>query len=58
MLLDGLALGGCYFLLFLIDPDGMGFGDAKPALTLGQVLGWYGRPVLCAGTAVLYGGLV
>ncbi|MFI6728322.1 prepilin peptidase [Streptomyces atratus] len=53
-LLGGLALGGCYFLLFLINPGGMGFGDVKLALTLGQVLGWYGWPVLFAGTAVAF----
>ncbi|MGW5847034.1 prepilin peptidase [Streptomyces sp. NPDC055254] len=49
-LLGGLALGACYFTLFLINPRGMGFGDVKLALTLGQVLGWYGWPVLFAGT--------
>ncbi|MEV7525034.1 A24 family peptidase [Streptomyces sp. NPDC091371] len=49
-LLGGLALGACYFTLFLINPGGMGFGDVKLALTLGQVLGWYGWPVLFAGT--------
>ncbi|AWZ05502.1 hypothetical protein DRB89_13460 [Streptomyces sp. ICC4] len=49
-LLGGLVLGGCYFLLFLINPRGMGFGDVKLALAVGQVLGWYGWPVLFAGT--------
>ncbi|MFJ3722057.1 prepilin peptidase [Streptomyces sp. NPDC090045] len=49
-LLGGVALGACYFTLFLINPRGMGFGDVKLALTLGQVLGWYGWPVLFAGT--------
>ncbi|MFD9306318.1 prepilin peptidase [Streptomyces sp. NPDC060048] len=49
-LLGGLVLGGCYFLLFLVNPRGMGFGDVKLALTVGQVLGWYGWPVLFAGT--------
>ncbi|MFG2999313.1 prepilin peptidase [Streptomyces sp. NPDC048340] len=49
-LLGGLALGGCYFTLFLISPRGMGFGDVKLALALGQVLGWYGWPVLFLGT--------
>lgn len=49
-LLGGLALGGGYFVLFLINPNGMGFGDVKLALTLGQVLGWYGWPVLFIGT--------
>ncbi|TXS56693.1 prepilin peptidase [Streptomyces sp. t39] len=48
-LLGGLALGGVYFLLFLINPNGMGFGDVKLALSLGVVLGWYGWTVLFAG---------
>ncbi|MFE2288058.1 prepilin peptidase [Streptomyces sp. NPDC059443] len=49
-LLGGLVLGGCYLLLFLINPRGMGFGDVKLALAVGQILGWYGWPVLFAGT--------
>ncbi|MFH8880477.1 prepilin peptidase [Streptomyces californicus] len=48
-LLGGLALGGFYFLLFLINPNGMGFGDVKLALALGVVLGWYGWAVLFIG---------
>ncbi|MGW2053227.1 prepilin peptidase [Streptomyces sp. NPDC001840] len=48
-LLGGLALGACYFLLFLINPNGMGFGDVKLALSLGVALGWYGWPVLFVG---------
>lgn len=47
--LGGAALGGFYFLLFLINPTGMGFGDVKLALALGVALGWYGWAVLCAG---------
>lgn len=64
-LLGALALGAAYFLLFLINPNGMGFGDVKLALALGAVLGWYGWGVLLLGTfagfvlASLYGlGLV
>ncbi|MFG2649818.1 prepilin peptidase [Streptomyces sp. NPDC048436] len=64
-LYGGLALGGAYFVLFLISPNGMGFGDVKLALSLGAVLGWYGWGVLLLGTfagfllAALYGtGLV
>ncbi len=45
-----MALGGGYLLLFLINPNGMGFGDVKLAVTLGIALGWYGWPVLFAGT--------
>ncbi|WP_069170946.1 prepilin peptidase [Streptomyces griseus] len=48
-LLGGAALGGFYFLLFLVNPNGMGFGDVKLALALGVALGWYGWAVLCAG---------
>lgn len=48
-LLGGLALGGFYFLLFLINPNGMSFGDVKLALSLGTVLGWYGWAVVFAG---------
>uniref|UniRef100_UPI001585D740 prepilin peptidase n=1 Tax=Streptomyces sp. TRM64462 TaxID=2741726 RepID=UPI001585D740 len=48
-LLGGLALGGGYLLLFLVNPAGMGFGDVKLALSLGAALGWYGWEVLVAG---------
>jgi leader peptidase (prepilin peptidase)/N-methyltransferase len=48
-LLGGLALGACYFALFLINPNGLGFGDVKLALSLGTALGWYGWPVLLLG---------
>ncbi|MBN3930454.1 prepilin peptidase [Streptomyces verrucosisporus] len=54
-LLGGLLLGGFYFVLFLINPDGMGFGDVKLALSLGVVLGWYGWGILFAGA---FGGLL
>ncbi|MFF1377032.1 prepilin peptidase [Streptomyces sp. NPDC058308] len=64
-LYGALALAGAYFVLFLINPNGMGFGDVKLALGLGAVLGWYGWGVLLLGTfagfllAALYGaGLV
>ncbi|MBZ4020336.1 prepilin peptidase, partial [Streptomyces purpurogeneiscleroticus] len=48
-LLGGLALAAAYFVLFLIRPDGLGFGDVKLALTLGIALGWYGWTVLFLG---------
>ncbi|MFJ4968069.1 prepilin peptidase [Streptomyces sp. NPDC088755] len=48
-LLGGLVLGGFYLLLFLINPNGMGFGDVKLALALGVALGWYGWQVLFLG---------
>ncbi|MET8684226.1 A24 family peptidase [Streptomyces sp. NPDC004732] len=49
-LYGALALAGAYFVLFLINPNGMGFGDVKLALCLGAVLGWYGWGVLLMGT--------
>ncbi|WP_217548927.1 A24 family peptidase [Streptomyces sp. GbtcB6] len=57
-----LALGGAYFVLFLINPGGMGFGDVKLALGAGAALGWYGWPTVLLGTfagflfGALYGG--
>ncbi|MFE9249955.1 prepilin peptidase [Streptomyces sp. NPDC007088] len=49
-LLGGAALAGGYFVMFLVSPAGMGFGDVKLALSLGLVLGWYGWGVLLLGT--------
>ncbi|MCX2185434.1 A24 family peptidase [Streptomyces sp. SKN60] len=64
-LLGALALGGGYLGLFLLHPDGMGFGDVKLAVPLGAALGWYGWGVLFVGAfagfalGALYGlGLV
>ncbi|PKV87579.1 leader peptidase (prepilin peptidase)/N-methyltransferase [Streptomyces sp. TLI_146] len=48
-LLGGLALGGAYFVLFLIHPAGLGFGDVKLAVGLGVLLGWYGWGILFTG---------
>jgi leader peptidase (prepilin peptidase)/N-methyltransferase len=48
--LGGLALAAFYALLALLVPAGMGWGDAKLALALGTVLGWFGW------WAVLVGG--
>lgn len=58
-LLGGLVLGACYFVLFLINPNGMGFGDVKLALSLGVVLGWYGWLMLFVGAfaGFLFGSL-
>ncbi|MFZ4154270.1 prepilin peptidase [Streptomyces pseudogriseolus] len=61
-LLGAVALGAGYFVLFLINPAGMGFGDVKLALGAGAVLGWYGWPTVLLGTlagflcGALYGG--
>jgi leader peptidase (prepilin peptidase)/N-methyltransferase len=58
-LFGGLALGAAYFVLFLVNPSGMGFGDVKLALALGAVLGWYGWSVLVVGAfaGLLYGAV-
>ncbi|MGW7382516.1 prepilin peptidase [Streptomyces sp. NPDC054794] len=61
-LYGALALGAGYFVLFLINPAGMGFGDVKLALGTGAALGWYGWPTVMLGTfagfllGALYGG--
>ncbi|WP_405561332.1 A24 family peptidase [Streptomyces canus] len=58
-LLGSLTLGTCYFVLFLINPRGFGFGDVKLAPALGAVLGWYGWGTLLVGTfaGYLFGAL-
>lgn len=53
-LLGGAALTGGFFVLFLISPRGMGFGDVKLAATPGLALGWYGWDVLFAGTLLAF----
>ncbi|MGW2823281.1 prepilin peptidase [Streptomyces sp. NPDC001443] len=63
-LYGALALGGGYFVLFLVNPGGMGFGDVKLALGAGAVLGWYGWPTVLLGTfagflsGAVYGGVL
>ncbi|MCT9093949.1 A24 family peptidase [Streptomyces sp. ASQP_92] len=55
------ALGGGYFILFLVSPRSLGFGDVKLAFPLGAVLGWHGWSTLVLGAiagqllAALYG---
>jgi leader peptidase (prepilin peptidase)/N-methyltransferase len=45
-----LALAGGYAVLVLINPAGMGAGDAKLALAVGTMLGWLGYGVAYLGT--------
>lgn len=60
--LGALVLGVGYFVLWLVNPGGMGFGDVKLALGVGAVLGWYGWGTVLLGTfagfllGALYGG--
>ncbi|MDT0265394.1 A24 family peptidase [Streptomyces sp. DSM 44915] len=49
-LAGGLALTAVYFVLFLINPRGMGFGDVKLAASIGLILGWYGWDLVFFGT--------
>ncbi|MDH6549476.1 leader peptidase (prepilin peptidase)/N-methyltransferase [Streptomyces sp. SAI-208] len=59
-----LALGVGYWVLWRINPGGMGFGDVKLALGAGAVLGWYGWDTVLLGTfagfllGALYGGVL
>lgn len=57
--LGGLVLGAFYLLLFLVNPAGVGLGDAKLALALGSAMGWLGWTHLLTGTFLTYllGGL-
>ncbi|MEU4199772.1 A24 family peptidase [Streptomyces sp. NPDC045470] len=48
-LLGGFGLGGFYFVLYLVNPAGMGLGDVKLAIGLGVTLGWYGWAILITG---------
>lgn len=58
--LAGLALFAFYFVLVLVYPSGMGFGDVKLAGVLGLYLGWvsWGAVVLGTFAAFLIGAVV
>lgn len=61
-LLGAVVLGAAILVLHLLNPEGMGYGDAKLAVGLGAVLGWYGWNTLLLGAftgfalGALYGG--
>ena len=58
-LAGGAALFVVYFVMVLVYPAGMGFGDVKLAGVLGLYLGWFGWGSLFVGwfAAFLLGGL-
>ena len=52
--LAGLAMAAFYALLVLLNPAGMGPGDAKLALGLGTALGWLGWWAVFVGTLAAF----
>lgn len=47
--LSALGLSAAYFILWLVRPAALGFGDVRLALPLGLVLGWFALPNLFLG---------
>lgn len=57
--LGWLAMGGCYVVLWLIYPRGLGYGDVRLSGLLGLGLGYVGWPALVTGaySGFLIGGV-
>jgi leader peptidase (prepilin peptidase)/N-methyltransferase len=59
-LVAALVAFGIFFLLHLVSPRSMGFGDVKLSFTLGLALGWigWGEVVLGLFLGFLYGAVI